>query len=56
MIKPRICADTHQLELQRRDSEVEQLDGGPYEEIGLERRKVNIAQLASNRPLSASLR
>ncbi len=55
-MKSWICAATHQLELQRRDSEVEKLDGGPYDEIGLESREVNIAQLAGNGPLSTSFR
>jgi hypothetical protein len=44
----RLMLNTHNLELNGHDAEVDQLHRGPYDEVRLERRHVDVLELASD--------
>lgn len=46
--------ETHNLELDRNDSEVENLDCRPQDKVGLERWQVYVPELLSQRSLASS--
>ena len=52
--KKRRVLETHNLELNRNDSEVEKLHGRPQHEVGLERRQVYVPELLSQCSLASS--